>query len=71
MLDFKTATFIAVDKATTRAEKALAGQYLQAQRKYELNLDPAFSHDHWKTAFPDALKTLEAANAIYLANSSK
>jgi hypothetical protein len=71
MLDFKTEAFIAVEKATTKAERALAGKYVEAQWKYELNLDPGFSHEHWKTAFTDALKTLEAANAIYLAKSSK
>jgi hypothetical protein len=68
MLAFQTEVSIAHDKATTKAEKALAGDYAEAQWKYELKLDPILnlSSEAWQAARADVRAILDRANSIYL-----
>jgi hypothetical protein len=68
MLTFKTETAIAIDKAKTKGEIALAEKYAEAQWRFELELDPvlANTNEKWKAAFDKASALLDEADRIYL-----
>lgn len=73
MLAFKTEVAIAADRASSKAEKVLAGKYGEAQWRYELGLVPELhlSLEKWKVAYAKASAALEDANAMYLGKGPK
>lgn len=72
-LAFKSEVSMAVDKATTKAEKALAAKYAEAQWRFELDLAPErhLSRDAWKAALDKAYGVLDAADRMYLGKEPK